>query len=396
MTVEYPSADRIWNRKYCVLFALNAVNSLSFYFMFASILLYAKQTLDWDAGRIGLFGGVYAIAALLCRPIGGYLSDRYGPRLPMLIGSILMTVSALSYGLSQRFLPWMLTRMLHGVAFSLSNTSMTSAVASALPKHRMGEGIGYYGLAIILAQSVAPGLGLKMGSELGFERVFYTSAILAGICAAGVLLLVPNTSRPGINPARKKGIHDLVAVECLGLAAVGATVSATNGIFATYLVLSAGEWGIAETALSPFYWVNGITLVLTRFLIGKISRRLSSVQILAMSLLLCVASALVMLRCRSIGVLCIVAALKGLGSGIGIPTLQAACFQRVSPERNGVASSTYYIGADVGNGVGPMIAGQAVAMSSLGYNQAYIVNLGILALGVFGLWRLSRKKIGME
>ena len=94
--------------------------------------------------------------------------------------------------------------------------------------------------------------------------------------------------------------------------------------------------------------------------------------------------------------LCIVAALKGLGSGIGIPTLQAACFQRVSPERNGVASSTYYIGADVGNGVGPMIAGQAVSMSSIGYDQAYIVNLVILAAGMLGLWRLSRQTTRME
>ncbi|MGN1015507.1 MAG: MFS transporter [Faecousia sp.] len=388
--------DRIWNRSYCVLFTLNAVNSLSFYFMFASVLLYAKQSLGWDAARIGLFGGVYAIAALVCRPVGGFLSDRYGARLPMLVGSILMTLSALFYGLSQSFFAWILTRMLHGVAFSLSNTSMTSAVASALPKRRMGEGIGYYGLAIIHAQSVAPGLGLTMASRLGFDMVFYTSAILAGICAAGVAFLVPDTPHPPVNPGRKKGVGDLVAVECLGLAAVGATVSATNGIFSTYLVLSAGEWGIPETALSPFYWVNGITLVLTRFLIGKISKRLSSLQILTASLLLCMASAVVMLRCRTLGVLCIVAALKGLGSGIGIPTQQAACFQWVSPERNGVASSTYYIGADVGNGLGPMIAGQAVSMSSIGYDQAYLVNLGILAAGMLGLWRLSRKKIRME
>ena len=379
-----------------MLFVLNAVNSLSFYFMFASLLLYAKQVLGWDAARIGLFGGVYAIAALVCRPVGGFLSDRYGARLPMLIGSILMMLSALFYGLSQSFFAWILTRMLHGVAFSLSNTSMTSAVASSLPKRRMGEGIGYYGLAIILAQSVAPGLGLTMASGIGFDMVFYTSAILAGICAAGVAFLVPNTPRTPVNPGRKKGVGDLVAVECLGFAAVGATLSATNGIFSTYLVLSAGEWGIPETALSSFYWVNGITLVLTRFLIGKISKRLRSIQILTVSLLLCVASAVVMLRCRTIGVLCIVAALKGLGTGIGIPTLQAACFQRVSPERNGVASSTYYIGADVGNGVGPMIAGQAVSMSSIGYDQAYIVNLVILAAGMLGLWRLSRQTTRME
>ena len=391
------SGKTVWNRDFGILFFLNTVNNLSFYLMFSALLLYTKKVLAWNPGMIGFFSGFYAIAALLCRPVAGVISDRFGTRIPMLIGNVLMAVSAAFYGLFRSIPALLLTRVLHGAAFSITNTAMTSAVASSLPRDRLSEGIGYYGVAMILAQSVAPGLGLQMAARYSFPVVFYTSSFIAVVCTVCMVLLIPRKVSSAI--ARKPfRFSELVAVECLGVAAVGATVSGTNGIYSTYLVLSAAECGISQEALSPFYWCNGIALIAARLIIGRISDRKGSYQVLLCSLVLCAASLLLTMRSTTLWMFCFVAIFKGLGTGIGIPSLQAMCYKRVPPERNGVATSTYYIGADVGNGIAPMLAGEAVELSGGGYGAAYLMNLALLGAGALGLLNLRRgdRKKGAE
>ncbi|MGB4372792.1 MAG: MFS transporter, partial [Halanaerobiales bacterium] len=56
------------------------------------------------------------------------------------------------------------------------------------------------------------------------------------------------------------------------------------------------------------------------------------------------------------------AILKALGLAGGQVSLQAECIRRVDEDRSGVAASTYYIGADIGNGIGPMLGGAISSM----------------------------------
>ena len=59
----------------------------------------------------------------------------------------------------------------------------------------------------------------------------------------------------------------------------------------------------------------------------------------------------------SLSLVIIAAFFKALGLAGGQVSLQAECIRRVDEDRSGVAASTYYIGADIGNGIGPMVGG---------------------------------------
>lgn len=384
----HPNEDKLWNKSYIVIFLLNSINNISFYLMLSSLLLYTKQVLLWDAAMVGFFSGFYAIAALICRPIAGILGDRFGTKMPMVVGNVLMILSSLIYAVFHSFTAMMIGRVIHGIAFSLTNTAMTSAVAASLPKKRLSEGIGYYGLAMILAQSIAPGIGLQLAATVSFNAVFYVSALIVAAGTVWMFFAVP-PAKPSAT-VRKLRFTDLVAPECLGLAAIGATVSGTNGIFATYLVLSASASGISQVDLSPFYWANGVALVLSRLIMGRVSDKKGARGILFLSLALCAVSAVLMLRSTTLLMFCIIGVLKGFGTGIGIPTLQAACYKRTTPERTGIATSTYYIGADIGNGLAPMIAGECVETFGGGYAPAYLFNLVMIAAGAAGVAALKR------
>ena len=50
---------------------------------------------------------------------------------------------------------------------------------------------------------------------------------------------------------------------------------------------------------------------------------------------------------------------KALGQGMAQPAFQAECIRRAGPERRGVAVSMYYLGADIGNGIAPVVGGCA-------------------------------------
>ena len=385
--------DRLWNRRYIILFALNVINNLSFYLMSSSLVLYTKEALLWNDSMIGFFGGFYAFAALVFRPIGGIMSDKCGTRLPMLIGNVLMVVSALCYGIFKSYPALLFARFMHGAAFSLTNTSMTAAVASALPKSRLSEGIGYYGIAMILAQSIAPGWGLSLADIYSFISVFNISSIMAAVGSALMVFLIPKEPRPEkrLDNKDNKKKTELIAKECLGIAVLTVVVSSMNGIFSTYLVLSAGEAGINQAALSPFYLINGAAVIATRLFTGRLIDRKSPFFVLMVTICICIVSVIMVPFCKSLASLCAAGFLKGIGTGIGIPTLQAACFKRVTPDRNGLATGTYYIGADVGNGAGPMAAGVILSSVGGGYGTVYFFSALVLFAGAVGLLVMKKR-----
>ena len=74
----------------------------------------------------------------------------------------------------------------------------------------------------------------------------------------------------------------------------------------------------------------------------------------------------------------IAAAISAFGYGAAGPMLQACCMKSVPPERRGVGSGAYCIGVDLGNLVGPAIAG-AVA-ESIGYQDMWLVMLAPIGL----------------
>ena len=85
-------------------------------------------------------------------------------------------------------------------------------------------------------------------------------------------------------------------------------------------------------------------------------------------------------RTGSLWVMLVAAVLKGIGQGTGAPAIQAECIKELGRERSGVATSTCYIGQDLGMIIGP-IAGSFVYNSS-GYSG--VVNTGAVALLVMG------------
>lgn len=85
------------------------------------------------------------------------------------------------------------------------------------------------------------------------------------------------------------------------------------------------------------------------------------------------------------------AAMKAAGQGGGQVSLQAECIKKAGPKRSGVAASTFYIGSDIGQGVGPAISG--VISSAFGCETAFLWTGLLLFAGliVFNIYQKKNK-----
>lgn len=92
----------------------------------------------------------------------------------------------------------------------------------------------------------------------------------------------------------------------------------------------------------------------------------------------------------------IAALLYAIGQGTGQTALQSACMKVAGPDRRGVAASTFFLGADMGQGIGPMIGG--AISQKFGYKTMFISGITPLMIGIllFGFYLYHRNKKELE
>jgi predicted MFS family arabinose efflux permease len=379
--------SRLFTLPYIILMITNLLIALGYSMISTLISSYAIQ-LGATLTTAGVLAGIFSIAALLFRPFSGAIADRLNKKYCVLISAVLIFVNMLGYAFASGISWLYAVRVFHGVAFGLNSTVSMALVSEFIPKKRITEGLGYWGIGQIAAQVIGPTLGTAVMGSVGYHALFF---ITAGLTLLSVLLLLglPHTHQPA--PARKVGepkkFRGLIALECVGYSLVGGMFSLTNGIATAFLVPLGAQRGIGNISL--FFTVNGLVLLAMRMLIGKVIDRISLTAIVTVSLILTAASMVTAGLAQGLGLILLAAALKAIGQGGGQISLQSACLKMVEPWRVGIAAGTYYIGADIGQGLGPMIGGQL--SSVFGYTAMFYCIAGILLVTLF-LFILQQRK----
>ena len=84
-----------------------------------------------------------------------------------------------------------------------------------------------------------------------------------------------------------------------------------------------------------------------------------------------------------------------MGQGAAQPSLQAGCINEVGADKSGVATSTYYLGGDICQGIGPMLGGFVVQIfvGTAGYTAIFdVCGVLLLAAFVFFVFITGKKK----
>ena len=137
----------------------------------------------------GYLAAIFSVAAGLARMSCGTLMDSYGRRIFIVGGSSLLFIGTFGFIFLHGDIAMVVWRTLQGIGYGTITTAMSTAAADVLPMSRLGEGLGYFGLAQALAMAIGPGVALTLATMDPAELIYMGlsatsfSALVIGIIA---------------------------------------------------------------------------------------------------------------------------------------------------------------------------------------------------------------------
>lgn len=360
--------DSIWTPQYIALFGVNTFTAFSFY-MITTLLSKYIVGIGASLATAGAVVGAFSITSLLIRPVTGYLADGYNKKKLILISSGMSAVATFGYIITGHMGIIMLFRIIHGIGFGISSTAVISLASEYIPKNKMGQGIGYFGLSQVFASAIAPGIGIMIMNYLEIKATFIIAGAIAIVSV--LLIIILPYGRSNLSEKKKFEISfgRLLCTDVLHFSGISAIYSFINGVISAFLLLFAEQQGIADVSL--YFTVCAVFLFLVRPFSGKIMDRKGLKIVLYPALALSFTSMLVLSRATTLSVILLSGILRSIGQGAAQPSLQAASIKVVGKDRTGVATSTYYLGGDIGQGLGPIIGG--LIASAYGYSSLFVL-----------------------
>lgn len=372
MPIEEKRPEKLLNKQYIMFSLINLVVSISFSMVSTTISKYA-YSIGTTVAVAGSIAGVFSIAAMVVRPFSGLVSDRMNRKMLLVLSTFAMAVCTFCYGLVSGTGALFAIRILHGAVFCISSTVNMAMIPSFSPKNRVGEAVSYFGLGQSLAILIGPSLGLALADAGGFALNFAVSAII--VAAGGVIALLLDFQGSELSlrtePRGRFSIRfrDIIAVESLLFAFINIAISATSGVENSLIALYGASVG-AEN-IGWYFTLGAATLFMSRLAFGKLADRRGLSLAMYLGTGLMIVGFAILWKLSAIWMFALAAVIKTVGAGIVRPALQAECIKSVAPDKRGAASSTFYIGSDIGQGLAPGLAGQIVNSSGGNYGLAF-------------------------
>ena len=233
--------------------------------------------LGGSTAMAGLFLGVLTYASALSAPITGALADRIGKRVMLLATSVAIAGFSVAYALSRSYWIPLVLVFFHGLFWSGLLSASSAYMTEVIPESRRAEGIGYWGMATMLATATAPWLGLQVYKH-GWGWLCAEAAVLNLVMAAIAWKLPPDSSVAArLTQDRFFGRH-MVEWRVAGVALALFLCSFGYGGIMSFVAVVADRNGV--TPRSIFFTAFALTVLVTRLFSGRLADRVGHRRVL--------------------------------------------------------------------------------------------------------------------
>jgi DHA1 family multidrug resistance protein-like MFS transporter len=142
--------------------------------------------------ELGWLMATYSLMQLICAPIWGVASDRYGRKPILAVGVLGYTISLFMFGMAQNFVMMFIARSLSGILSSATMPTAMAYIGDNTPQKEKGKGMGQLGAM----SGVGVVLGPLMGGLLSKDSLslpFFVGSGLAFIALLLVIFLLPES-----------------------------------------------------------------------------------------------------------------------------------------------------------------------------------------------------------
>lgn len=362
--------------KYLVILAVSGfVTSFGAHIVATNLPVYA-EAVGVGAFVIGLLIGVYDFAELFAKPFAGFIADKRGMKLTLLVGlAIFIAGSLLFLAISPSLL--LLIRFIQGLGAAALSTVSISLVAKYFKEGR-GKAFGIYNAIKGAGYVISPALGGFLAHAYGFSSIFIVSA---GVGAAALFLALFLPADQDDNDEledddddislkdffqifREPRLLPIYAVIVINMFMVGILF----GFLPVYL------FGIGYTAVESGTVVSVVTLsyLLVQPLAGYLADRME-IRITVFFGLLLAALSIIAVTFTSGVLLIFVGILAGIGVGTVWTNSDTLVSSLVDEDRLGASMGAAQSFKEFGDMVGPVLIGLLT--------QLYGVRVGFVACG---------------
>ncbi|EUJ27283.1 major facilitator superfamily transporter [Listeria grayi] len=383
--------EKLFNKGFILITLINFIVYLVYYLMMVIIAVIAQEKLNASLGQAGFASGIYIIGTLLARLYMGKKLEVFGRKQVLRYGILFYLVTTIAYVYMPSIFVMFLIRFLNGFAYGTTSTATNAIVTAYIPKSRNGEGINYYGLSTSLAAAIGPFIGMILLSKTSFYTIIVFSTIIIFLTAVLCFYLpVKNIvlTAEHRKALQKWSISSFIEYKVLPIAFVAFLMGISYSTVLTFLASYARVINLVG-ASSFFFVVYALVITATRPLSGKIFDLKGERYVMYPSYIFLAIGLFVLSIASNSFVLLLSGGLIGLGYGTFMSNGQAVSLKVCEPHRIGIGLSTYFIGLDLGLGVGPYIMGEIHSIMS--FQGLYIIAAIISAACIFIYMVLYKK-----
>ena len=264
----------------------------------------------------------------------------------------------------------------------MTSVSGNTIAIDVIPSRRRGEGMGFYGLTINLAMSLAPLVAVAVYDRYGFHPLVLVGLAIALVGVGSVCLIrYPKREKVERPPF---SLDRFILVKALPTALAYLLSAIPYGMVVSFVVLYGKEINVSNPAY--FFIFMAIGVGTARLISGRLVDH-GKIHLVSISALVFLTLSFAVFALFHNEIVFFASALAiGIGFGVCVPAIQCL-FVNVAPHHlRGTATSTYLTSFDLGVGIGMLSAGFIASYAGLAV--AYGVGAGccLASLGVYLRW----------
>ncbi len=379
--------EKIWNRRFVLLFITNLLMMATFYASVPIIPIYCQE-IGIAGAKIGIVLTAMSVTTVLFRPFAGYILDNFNRYHVYLLFLALFCLPFLGFAFISVFGLLVLIRLYMGVVYSVCGSATMTLAGDVLPQNKVGAGINRFALTISLGMAAGPFVGIQVQNHVSSRTSFLVLFILTAIaliCVSFCKIEYPMIAR------KKFRIADAFYRPALPFMGNMIFIMIPFGAMLAYSSMLAQEKGLS--AATPYFYISLVAgMLLSKFSTQKMIDSGKHKPLVLLSLIVLAATMASYYFLSTAGHLLVAGFFLGVGYGILQPLFQSFVTGTTPAPNRGAANATYLLSYDIGIGIGSLAMGffQESIGLSVGFAVtavAYVISGGLYLGYVDGYYR---------
>ncbi|WP_255263075.1 MFS transporter [Priestia megaterium] len=375
----YSSLSKLWTWQFSLIILITISFYLCLQMLTGGFSIFVTE-FSHNPTLGGIMTTVFMLAAIITRPVTGILMHKINIK-KVLCVMLLFVLVCIMISYNQQVIPLLISiRILEGIGFGVTTTLLATLATNLIPEERMGEGIGYFGMATSLGTTLGPMIALSILHSFSFKFLLFITMFLI-VVSFGFSLFIKIKQSPSFaeSPIQKESLVDYVfdkraMLPCflvmLFYCTYSGIVNFINGL---------GEEEHLGSKVSLFFLIIAAVIVIVRPFSGKIYDQKGHKYLIYPASICSIIGLILIAFAHGLTTFFIAAVLYGIAYSVMQPSFQAWAVSRVTPDKKGTANAMSLSSMDLGMALGAPVLGGVASLT--GYREMYsLSSLLIVAL----------------